>query len=45
MPQEVLRWNLLNAWPCEWRAARLDALSKQVAIESMTLVFDSVERA
>lgn len=42
---EVLRWNLLNAWPAEWRGAMLDALSHEVAIESLTLVFDTLERA
>ncbi len=42
---EVLRWNLINAWPSEWRGAALDALGKEVAIESLTLVFESLERA
>ena len=42
---EVLRWNLFSAWPAEWRGAMLDALSHEVAIESLTLVFDSLERA
>ena len=42
---EVLRWNLINAWPSEWRGATLDALGKEVAIESLTLVFESLERA
>lgn len=42
---EVVRWNLINAWPSEWRGAPLDALNKEVAIESLTLVFESLERA
>ncbi len=42
---EAFRWDLLAAWPSEWRAAPLDALSEEVAIESLTLVFESVERA
>jgi phage tail-like protein len=42
---EVMRWNLLNAWPSEWRGALLDALRHEVAIESLTLVFESMERA
>jgi phage tail-like protein len=41
---EVMRWNLLNAWPCEWRGAVLDALADEVAIESLTLVFESLQR-
>lgn len=42
---EVMRWNLLDAWPSEWVGAPLDALNHEVAIESLTLVFDSMERA
>lgn len=42
---EALRWDLINAWPSEWSGSPLDALSKEVAIESMTLVFESMSRA
>ncbi|MFL5755747.1 MAG: phage tail protein [Chloroflexota bacterium] len=42
---EVVRWNLVNAWPSEWRGAALDALARDVAIESLTLVFESLQRA
>jgi phage tail-like protein len=42
---EVMRWNLNNAWPNEWRGANLDALSQEVAIETLTLVFETLERA
>src|SRR5262245_45330287 len=42
---EVLRWNLINAWVTEWRGALLDALGREAAIESMTLVFENLERA
>jgi phage tail-like protein len=41
---EVLRWNLVNAWVAEWRGAVLDALGHQVAIESITLVFETLDR-
>ena len=41
---EALRWNLIDAWPSEWEGARLDASGKELAIESMTLVFESLER-
>lgn len=41
---ERVRWNLLSAWPREWRGAPLDALQSQVAIESLTLVYESLER-
>jgi phage tail-like protein len=42
---EALRWDLINAWPSEWRGAPLDALAREVAIESLTLVFESLQRA
>jgi phage tail-like protein len=42
---EVLRWNLNNAWPSAWRGAALDALGQEIAIESVTLVFESLNRA
>jgi phage tail-like protein len=42
---ETARWNLNDAWPSEWRGAPLDAMSKEIAIESLTLVFDTLERA
>lgn len=43
--QEAIRWNLENAWPCEWRGAALDALGQEVAIETLRLVYESLERA
>lgn len=43
--QETLRWNLYDAWPVEWQGAPLDALGKEVAVESMTLVFESLDRS
>ena len=42
--QEVTRWNLFNAWPSEWRGAPLDAMRNEIAVESLTLVFESLER-
>ncbi len=41
----VLQWNLINAWPTEWRGALLDALGHEAAIESITLVFETLDRA
>jgi len=41
---EVLRWDLINAWPSRWRGAVLDALNREVAIESLTLVFETLDR-
>jgi len=42
---EIMRWDLINAWPAEWSGAPLDALSHEIAIESLTLVYESIERA
>lgn len=42
---EVMRWSLDRAWVTEWRGALLDALGREAAIESMTLVFERLERS
>ncbi|HYN88365.1 MAG TPA: phage tail protein [Ardenticatenaceae bacterium] len=42
---EVMRWDLIDAWPSEWRGTVLDALTHEVAIESLTLVFEQLQRA
>jgi phage tail-like protein len=41
---EVLRWNLLNAWPQEWHGAPLDALSRELAIETLVLAHEGLDR-
>jgi phage tail-like protein len=41
---EVLRWNLLNAWPTEWRGAPLDAMTRELAVETLTLAHEGLER-
>ena len=40
----VMRWNLVNAWAAQWRGSLLDAQSQEVAIESLTLVCETLER-
>jgi hypothetical protein len=35
---------MTNAWP-RWRGARFDALNREIAIESLTLVFETMQRA
>ncbi|MPZ68907.1 MAG: phage tail protein [Actinobacteria bacterium] len=42
---EATRWDLTNAWPARWRGAVLDAMTNEVAIESVTLVFETLQRA
>lgn len=41
---EVFRYNLLEAWPCDWECSAFDALSHQVAIARMVLTFESLTR-
>lgn len=42
---ETMRWNLTDAWPSEWQGAGLNTTDGAVAIDSLTLVFASLERA
>lgn len=42
---EVARWNLFNTWPSYWKSSKLDALGREVAIETIRLTFESIERA
>ncbi len=42
---EAMRWNLINAWPSEWSGAPLDTLGREIAIEQVKLVFDSMNLA
>ncbi|TQS43381.1 phage tail protein [Cryptosporangium phraense] len=41
---EVLRWNLLNAWPQEWLGAPLDAMTQELAVETLVLAHEGLER-
>jgi len=42
---EVTRWDLVNAWPSQWRGSILNGLSNEVAIETLTLVYETLQRA
>jgi phage tail-like protein len=41
---EVMRWNLIQAWACEWRGAVLNAMAYEVAIETLVVVYSRLER-
>jgi phage tail-like protein len=41
---EVLRWNLIHAWPEEWHGAPLDAMSRELAIETLVLAHEGLHR-
>jgi phage tail-like protein len=40
-----VQWDLIRAWASEWRGAPLDAMCTEIAIETLTLVFESLDRA
>ena len=42
--QEVVRWNLLNAWPSKWVGPDLKAGANEIAFESVEIVHEGVER-
>jgi len=41
----VTQWDLVQAWPSAWQGALLDALGREAAIETLTLVFETLRRA
>jgi phage tail-like protein len=45
MGNEVVRWNFRNAWPTRWQGPELSARSNDVAIETLELAHEGVERA
>jgi phage tail-like protein len=42
---EVARWNFLRAWPAKWDGPDFDAEKSDVAIESLELAHEGIERA
>jgi len=43
--QELLRWNLVNAWPCKWQGPSFDAKGNEVAIETLELAIEGLSLA
>ena len=43
--QEVARWNFFAAWPSKWDGPDLSAEGNDVAIETLELAHEGVERA
>ena len=41
---EAMRWNLINAWPQEWNGAPLNAMSQELAIETLVLAHEGLNR-
>ena len=42
--QEQMRWNFVQAWPAKWTGPSLSAKSNDVAIETLELAHEGVER-
>jgi phage tail-like protein len=43
--QEVARWNFFNAWPAKWDGPDFNAEGNDVAIETLELAHEGIERA
>jgi len=41
--QEVLRWNVANAWPRKWDGPALNARHNEIAIETLELAHEGLE--
>ena len=42
---ELARWNFVNAWPCHYTAPSLNAEGNDIAIETLELAHEGVQRA
>jgi len=42
---EKLRWNFFNAWPTKWDGSAFSAKGNDVAIETLTVACERLERA
>ena len=43
--QERVRWNFVNAWPAKWTGPSFNAEGNDVAIETLELAHEGIERA
>jgi phage tail-like protein len=41
---EVVRWNFWNGWICKWEGPTLNAKANEVAIESIEIAHEGLER-
>jgi phage tail-like protein len=44
MRTEVVRWNFRNGWPCKWEGPALNAKANEVAIETLEIAHEGLER-
>lgn len=43
--EEKLRWNLTNCWPTKWEGPSFNAQSSDVAVESLEIAHEGLEKA
>jgi phage tail-like protein len=43
--EEKLRWNFTNAWPTKWTGPSFNATGNEVAIETLEIAHEGVEKA
>lgn len=43
--REVARWNFYNAWPTRWEGPAFSAKGAEVAVETLVLAIEGLERA
>jgi len=41
---EQVRWNFVDSWPCKYVGPTLNAKSSEVAIETLELAHEGIER-
>ena len=42
---EVARWNFVRAWPTKWEGPSFNAAGNEIAVETLTLAHEGVDRA
>lgn len=42
--KEVARWNFIRGWPTKWEGPSFDAKGNDVAIETLTIAHEGIER-
>ncbi|NIM14309.1 MAG: phage tail protein [Candidatus Aminicenantes bacterium] len=42
---EKIRWNFVNAWPSKWEAPGFNAGGNEIAVETLTIAHEGVDRA
>jgi phage tail-like protein len=43
--EEKVRWNFVNAWPTKWTGPTFNATANEVAIETLDLAHEGLEKA